>query len=110
MIDPVALSGTDADGPFSEGAELANKLASSATARQCAVLNAARWAFDRPEIDDRLRDLTLAFPRMPATEPLAHALQGGTFQFQGTRHPAASSADLTSLSASTELAEAQNSS
>jgi len=55
-----ALSGTDVDGPFSGGTELANKLAASATMRQCAVLNAARWAFGRSEIEtDRLVATTL---------------------------------------------------
>ncbi len=50
-----ALAGTDVDGPYSGGVELANKLAMSAAVRQCAVVNASRWAFGRQEIEtDRL--------------------------------------------------------
>jgi hypothetical protein len=45
------LTGTDVDGVYTGGVELANKLAGSAIVRQCAAIQAARWAFGRPEIE-----------------------------------------------------------
>ena len=44
------LSGTpDADGPYTGGVELANKLASSRTTAECAAIQATRWAYGRKE-------------------------------------------------------------
>lgn len=54
------LSGTDVDGPYTGSVELAGKLASSSLVRQCAALQAARWAYGRPEIEtDKMLAKTL---------------------------------------------------
>jgi hypothetical protein len=46
------LTGTpDADGPYTGGVELAKKLASSHATAECAVIQATRWAYGRPERD-----------------------------------------------------------
>lgn len=45
------LKGTDVDGPFNGGLELATRLSTSALARQCAATNAARFVYGRPEIE-----------------------------------------------------------
>lgn len=41
------LKGTDVDGPFVDGAELAEKIATSATAMQCFAANAMSWLLGR---------------------------------------------------------------
>ena len=43
------LTGTDVDGPFSGGVELASKLSTSGIAANCAGLQAYRWTFGRLE-------------------------------------------------------------
>ncbi len=45
------LTGTDVDGKFAGGVELANRLATSSLVRKCAAIQAARYTFGREEIE-----------------------------------------------------------
>ncbi|MDX2053197.1 MAG: DUF1592 domain-containing protein [Polyangiaceae bacterium] len=78
------LTGTDVDGKFTGGVELASRLAMSASVRQCAAINAARFAYGRKEIatDTQLAatlDMKLGVSGMDVRELLVALTQSASF-------------------------------
>ncbi len=78
------LTGTDVDGKFTGGVELATRLSTSALVRKCAAIQAARYAYGRQEIatDTQLAatlDTQLGASGMDVRELLVAITQSASF-------------------------------
>jgi hypothetical protein len=88
LIDDAGeLTGSDVDGPFRGGAEVAKKLANSAEVAECAAVQAMRWSFGRLETDSeralaKSTSTSLGGPRMDLRALIVDIVTSDNFRFR----------------------------